>query len=577
MRCLAPVLIAASFCASLHAQPEPQPERSSGWQHKEAVYAKRYMVVAAHPLAVDAGIQMLRRGGSAVDAAIATQLVLNLVEPQSSGIGGGAFLLHWSVRDARVAAYDGRESAPLAARSDRFLDAAGRPIAFREAAASGRSVGVPGVLRMLELAHRRHGKLPWRALFAPAIRAAEKGFALSPRLFVLLSASRKLREDPAARALYFGAAGEPLPIGTRLVNAEFAASLRAIAEQGADAFYFGAIAEDIVAAVRAHRRAGDLSLVDLARYRAEAREAVCAPHRTGRGVYSVCGMPPPSSGGIGVLQILGVLEQLGFQRLPANSLDALHLFAEAGRLAYADRSRYIADPDFVSQPVEGLLDSGYLAERAKLIGERSMRRAEPGMPRAAPVLSSAPEAPGHGTTHLVAVDARGNAVSMTSSIENAFGSGILVRGFFLNNQLTDFSFLPEVGGVPVANRVEPGKRPRSAMSPTLVFDPAGRLHIALGSPGGASIINLVAKTLVATLDWGLDIQAAIAAPNFGSRNGPTEIESGSAYEAHAVGLRERGHDIRFVEQPSGVHGIERAAGLWRGGADPRREGVARGR
>ncbi len=564
--------LAACLVAML-AAAQDAPEVASGWEEKRAVSAQRYMVIAAHPLAANAGMAMLARGGTAIDAAIAVQMMLNLVEPQSSGIGGGGFLLHWAARKQAVAAYDGREAAPLAARPDRFLDASGRPLPFRATRASALAVGVPGTLRMLAAAHRDHGRLPWASLFEPAIRAAERGFPMSHRLHVLLAADERLRRTPAARALYYDADGGARPEGSLIVNRELAETLRLIARHGPDAFYFGAIAEDIVAAVRSHESAGDLSVVDLARYRAIRREAVCAPYRE----YRVCGMPPPSSGGIGVLQILGILERSAFAAAGPHTVEALHLLAEAGRLAYADRGQYVADPDFVPQPVAGLIDPAYLAGRAKLLGERSMGRAAPGRPAGAPALVSAPENPVHGTTHVSVVDARGNAVSMTTSIEDAFGSRIQVRGFLLNNQLTDFSFLAEVGGMPVANRVEPGKRPRSSMSPTLVFDRDGRLRLAIGSPGGPAIINFVARAIVANLDWGFDIQTAIALPNVGSRNGPTDIEAGSLYVLQADALRARGHEVRLLDQTSGLHGIERSVRGWRGGADPRREGVVRGR
>ena len=506
------------------------------------------MVSAAHPLAARAGYEMLERGGSAVDAAIAVQLVLGLVEPESSGIGGGAFLLHWSEREKKLRSYDGRETAPAAARPNRFLDAGGKPLRFMQAVLGGRSVGVPGVFRMLELAHRKHGRLPWAELFAPAIELAENGFPLSPRLQALLEAEQALREDAAARALYYGKG-----VGERIVNREYGATLRIVAAQGAGAFYEGPIAADIVNTVRA--RGGDLSAADLAAYQAREREPLCGAYR----VWRVCSMAPPSSGGVGVLQILGIVERTPFGRAPAQSAQAVHYFAEAGRLAYADRARYLGDPDRVAVPVARLLAPAYLAGRARLIGERSMRRAMPGDLE-------------HGTSHFSIVEKNGDAVAMTTTIEAGFGSRVMVRGFLLNNELTDFDFVP--GG---PNEVGPGKRPRSSMAPTMVFDRAGRLELVVGSPGGSLIINYVARALVAVLDWRLDIQAAIEAPNYGSRNGPTEIERGSAYEALIAGLRSRGHEVRLMDMESGLHGIERTARGWRGGADPRREGVALGR
>lgn len=512
------------------------------------------MVAAAHPLAVDAGHAVLKGGGTAVDAAVAVQMVLGLVEPQSSGIGGGAFLLHWSESEKRLRSYDGRETAPAAARPDRFLKSDGTPMAFMDAAVGGRSVGVPGVLRALEAAHRRHGKLAWRELFAHAIAAAEQGFAVSPRLHAQLERERFLRKDPAARTIFYREDGKAKAIGARIVNPEYAATLRVVAERGADAFYRGEIARDIVRAVRSHARPGDLAEKDLAAYRALERAPVCGPYRGWR----ICSMGPPSSGGIAVLQILGLLERVAFARAARHSDAAVHLFAEAGRLAYADRARYAGDPDFVQVPVARLLEGKYLDARARLIGERSMRLAVPGDFEA-------------GTSHISIVDAAGDAVAMTTTIESSFGSRIMVRGFLLNNQLTDFDFKPGS-----ANEVAPRKRPRSSMAPTIVFEDGERVRLVLGSPGGPNIINYVARTLVATLDWGFDVQSAIALPNFGSRNGPTLLERGTAYEALRAGLESREHEVQSTPLPSGLHAIERVPDGWRGGADPRREGVARG-
>jgi len=491
------------------------------------------MVAAANPLAVDAGYGVLKRGGSAVDAAIAVQMVLGLVEPESSGIGGGAFLLHWNEKDRKLRSYDGRETAPAATNQNLFLNKDQQPIGFQEAIESGRSVGVPGVLRMLELAHRRHGKLPWAELFDPAISLAEKGFAVSPRLAMLMERER---------------------FQVPLRNPEYAASLRAIARDGADAFYRGALTADMVRAVRAHARPGELAAQDFADYRALEREPVCGTYRAWR----ICSMAPPSSGGAAVLQILGILERTDFARAAPQSAAAVHYFAEAGRLAYADRAKYLGDPDFSSIPLSRLLSSSYLEKRAKLVGEESMRLAPAGDPEA------------FGTSHVSIVDAHGNAVSMTTTIEATFGSRILVRGFLLNNQLTDFDFTP---GSP--NQAGPGKRPRSSMAPTMVFS-GERLDMVIGSPGGPNIINYVAKALVGALDWKLDLQSAVALPNFGSRNGPTLIEKGTGYEKLIPELSSRGHEVETPVLTSGLHGLERVPGGWRGAADPRREGVARG-
>ena len=548
-----------------------QPEAPGSAAPRQLVRAERLMVAAAHPLASEAGLEILRGGGGAIDAAVAVQGVLGLVEPQSSGIGGGGFLLYWSETQRRVQSYDGREAAPVAAREDRFLDGAGRPREFMSAVASGRSVGVPGVLRMLELAHRHHGKLPWARLFDPAIRLAEAGFAMSPRLHRHLAQEELLRSDAGARRLWYREDGSPRPVGSAITNPAYAGVLRAVAARGADGFYTGEIAADIVRAVRA-QPGGDLSAEDLASYVAKEREPLCGAYRA----YRICGMGPPSAGAIGVLQILGMLERRDFARAAPQSAAALHLFIEAARLAYADRTRFIADPDFIGVPVGGLLAEGYLDRRARLIGERAMREAPAGEPEGAPALAQVPETERAGTTHFSIVDAAGDALAMTSSIENVFGSRILVRGFLLNNELTDFSFLPSAHGLPAANRVEPGKRPRSSMAPTLVFSADGGLRMALGSPGGPLIINYVAKTLVGSLDWGLDVQQAIALPNFAGIEGAALIERGSRYESLRDELASRGHTLRLITLTSGVHGIERVPGGWRGGADPRREGLARG-
>ena len=516
---------------------------------------KQFVVAAAHPLAVDAGYAVLERGGSALDAAIAVQLVLGLVEPESSGIGGGAFLLYWSESEKRLRSYDGRETAPAAARADRFLKEDKTPMAFVEAVVGGRSVGVPGVLRMLELAHARHGKLPWSELFQPAIAAAEGGFALSPRLQSQLARDTFLPRDAAARSIFYEG-GKAKPAGASIVNRQYAETLRAIANKGVDAFYRGEIARDIVRAVRSNAKPGDLTEADLEGYRALEREPLCGPYREWR----VCSMAPPSAGGVAVLQILGILERTNFARAPPLSVDALHLFSEAGRLAYADRAKYLGDPAFKNVPVGRLLDPKYLDARARLIGERSMRTASPGDTEAL------------GTSHISIVDAQDNVASMTTTIEATFGSRIMVRGFLLNNELTDFDFVPGS-----ANEVAPGKRPRSSMAPTIVFDSQGAVRLAVGSPGGPNIINYVAKALVAMLDWRFDAQAAAAAPNFGSRNGPTLLEAGAFYEAMKGPLEARGHAVEANPLTSGVHAVERVPGGWRGGADPRREGTVRGK
>ncbi len=557
------------------ALAQPAPEPASGFNPKHAIGATRFILAAAHPLAVEAGYGVLQRGGTAIDAAVAMQMVLNLVEPQSSGIGGGAFILHYSAAEAKLTAYDGRETAPAAARADRFIGADGRPQKLLDAVVGGKSVGTPGALRALELAHARYGKLPWAELFEPAIRLASEGFPLSPRLHSLLDWVRLPARDPAMRRMYYRDDDTPKPVGTLLKNPALADTLRKIAAQGARAFYEGEIARDIARKVRNAPNPGDLTEDDLAHYRAKQREPVCGPYRQ----WKVCGMPPPSSGGVAVLQVLGMLQRLAPDSLPSDPVRAAHLIAEAERLAYADRERYLADADFVPVPLAGLMASEYLGARAALVRpDRSLGRALPGTPPGAPLAQLADDASPElaSTSHLSIVDAEGNAVAMTTSIEFAFGSQQMVRGFLLNNQLTDFSFVAEQEGKPVANRIEPGKRPRSAMAPTMVFDRDGKLVLALGSAGGSAIINHVVKTLVAALDRNMDIQQAIDLPNFGSRNGPTELERGTAAANWAEPLRALGHEVRLIEMTSGVHGIQRTRAGWSGGADPRREGMAKG-
>ena len=557
----------------------PAPELPSGWTPKKAIVSKHDMVAAANPLAVDAGYQMLSQGGSAVDAAVATQMVLNLVEPQSSGIGGGAFMLFHNGRNKTLVAYDGRETAPAAAKPERFLDKEGKPLKFYDAVVGGKSVGVPGTLRMLELAHKQHGKLPWAALFEPAIRLAEGGFAVSPRLNVAITGEKYLTQD-RAKAYFYNTDGTPLPVGANLKNPAFAATLKRIAAEGADALYKGEIAQDIVATANTHpTNPGDLTEADLANYKVKVREPVCGIYRS----YKVCGMPLPSSGGMTVLQILGILEPYDMRAIGANSLIAVHLFSEAGRLAYADRNQYEADPEFVTPPA-GLTDVRYLRQRSALIKlDTSMGRGKPGIPSVGKTLNrkvaygvdNALEFPS--TSHISIVDKYGNALAMTTTIEDAFGSRLMTNGgFLLNNELTDFSFAPVEDGKPVANRVEAGKRPRSSMAPTIVYDAKGSVYMIAGSPGGSAIINYVAKTLVGVLDWGLDPQASIDLPNVGSRNGPTELEKGSVAVALESKLKALGHETRVMDHTSGLQAIVRTKSGWIAGADPRREGTAKG-
>jgi gamma-glutamyltranspeptidase/glutathione hydrolase len=542
------------------------------------VAARHFMVSAAHPLAVDAGYDVLKAGGSAVDAAIAVQLVLNLVEPQSSGIGGGAFMLVHDAKRRRAFAYDGRETAPAAARPDRFLGPDGRPMEFFAAAVGGKSVGVPGVVALLAETHRRHGRLPWPRLFAPAIALAEQGFPVSARLAAAIARESPMPQ-PAASRYFHASDGRPLAAGATLRNPAFAATLRAIAASGAPAFYSGAIARDIVETVAASPvDPGDLTLADLAAYRVKIREPVCGGYRGHR----VCGMPLPSSGGPTVQQMLAILEPYDVAAMGPLTLWSTHFFSEAGRLAYADRGRYMADPDF-SPPPAGLLDRDYLRERSALIRTgSSLRRAVPGTPPQAPARKAAgwgehPALEFPSTSHLSIVDRYGNAVAMTTTIEHSLGSRLLTAGgFLLNNELTDFSFVPVEDGRPVANRIEGGKRPRSSMAPTIVYDRHGRVLMVTGSMFGPTIINQVAKTLVAVIDWRLDAQAAVALPNFGSRNGPTELERGTAAAELAPKLEALGHDTVLTDSYGGAHVIVRTREGWSGGADPRRDGAVRG-
>jgi len=562
------VLLGLLSATAAHAQLAP--EAATGTTAKALASANRFMVAAANPHAVEAGRAILAAGGTAVDAAVAVQLVLNLVEPQSSGIGGGAFLVLWSTASREVTTFDGRETAPAAATADRFLGADGKPMGFRQAVVGGRSVGVPGTLRMLELAHRRHGKLPWARLFDPAIRLAEDGFPLAPRLHRMLAVEPDLIRSDAARAYFYDADGAPKPLGAAMRNPAFAETLRILARDGADALHAGPIANDIVAAVR--KAGGDLSLDDLAAYRAGERPPVCGPYR----VYVICGMGPPSSGGLAVLQILAMLEGGEIGALTAASV---HRIGEAMTLAYADRARYLADPDFVPVPLNGLMDRDYLRERAALIrADAVLGRATPGVPpqRQGALWGddASPELPS--TSHVSIVDGDGNAVAMTTTIEDGFGSRLMTRGFLLNNELTDFSFVATDNGRPVANRIEPGKRPRSSMAPTIVLQD-GRPILVIGSPGGSAIINYVVKVLIGVLDWNLDVQRAIDLPNFGNRNfGVLELERGTPLEAMKPDLEAIGHKVQVTDFTSGLHGIRIFPDRLEGGADPRREGVARG-
>jgi gamma-glutamyltranspeptidase/glutathione hydrolase len=537
----------------------------------------RDMVATANPLASAAAVEVLKEGGNAVDAAIAAQLVLGLVEPQSSGLGGGAFMMVFDARRKAVHAIDGREKAPLEAGEGLFLGADGQPFKRGWVEIGGRSVGVPGTVALLFEAHRRHGRLPWRDLFPPAIRLAEQGFAVSPRLAAAIADAPRLAEDPMARQLFFrqaepGGPAVPLAAGATLKNPAYAFTLRRIALDGPSAFYTGEIAAQIVSRVRGHpTNPGLMTAWDLAAYTAPQREAVCRPYRG----YRLCGMPPPSSGGLTTLMILRMLEPYRMRDLTPNGPMAAHLIAETSRLAFADRDRYMADGDFVAVPSAALLSRGYLDGRARAIDPgRDMGEAAPGTPAAEQVAQAADSDRSEaGTSHLAIVDKRGNAVSMTMTIEQAFGSHIMAAGFMLNNELTDFALQPERDGLKVANRVEPGKRPRSSMAPMLVFGPDAALFAAVGSPGGSRIIGYVAQTLVALIDWGMTMQQAVALPHILNRNGETELEKGTAAVELKPALAAMGHQIDITELESGLQGIRIIDKVMDGGVDPRREGT----
>ena len=531
------------------------------------------VVSAADPRAAEAGAAMLRQGGSATDAILATLLALTVVEPQSSGIGGGGFLV---TSDARgdVDTYDGREEAPMAATPDWFMTG-GRPMDFSQAVPGGRSVGVPGNVRMMALAHRAHGKLAWKALFAPAIALARDGFLITPRMRSALDSSRETGGFTAeGRSLFYAADGEPLPVGTRVRNPRLAAFLTDLASRGPDSFYVGPNAGAIAATVRAAPRTpAPMTPGDVAAYDAKARPPVCGAYRG----YRICGMGPPSSGATTVYAILKQLERFDLTALGPDSPVAWHLIAESMRLAYADRDLYLADPDFVSVPVAGLTDPSYLAQRSALIAaDRTMANVTAGKPSGARAMALSRQPLEQGTSHFVATDRAGNVASLTSTIESAFGSGLMVNGYYLNNELTDFNFVPAVNGVPVANRVEGGKRPRSSMSPTIVFSPDGHVRLAVGAAGGATIIAQVAKAIIGVIDWRLSAQQAIALPVLFSPGGTVIVEKGTAHETMIPALVALGHKVEPREPGFKANAVEFTDGRWVGAADPRSEGTSVG-
>lgn len=550
------------------------PEAGGPAAAKPVVRARQFLAVTAHPLATQAAHQLLKQGGSAVDAAIAAQMVLNLVEPQSSGIGGGGFMLHYSARRKALQAFDGREIAPMNALPGRFLDNDDKPLARDAAIRSGRAAGIPGLLAMLHDAHRQHGRLPWGSLFRPAIALAEQGFPISPRLHRQIAADRLLCQSQGARD-YFCIDGQARPEGSLLQNPQLADTLRLIAAQGPQAFYDGPLTGAMIDVVN-RQLAGEpgLSSGDFAGYRAIERQPLCARFRQ----WQVCGMPPPSAGGVAVLQMLGLMQRQNIGRFPAASPQAIHLFSDIGRLVFADRDRYLADPEVMDVPVDALLRPAYLDQRSSLLRpDRSLGKVAPGQPwRFAAANGSDSRSERPATTHLSIVDKYGNAVALSSSLEDAFGSRLMVGGFLLNNQLTDFSPQAFDNGEPVLNRVGPAKRPRSSMSPTVVLDGQLRPVMLLGSAGGPNIINHVARVLAGTLIWRQDLQAAIEAPHFGSRNGATELEQGYDWGQATAGLQQWGHTLDSRVITSGIHAIRREGRLWASGTDPRREGAASG-
>ncbi|WP_237067864.1 gamma-glutamyltransferase [Microbulbifer guangxiensis] len=568
------ILTLALLSATAGAQEEVQPEAATGRSAVKAAAADEFMAVTANPHATRAAMNMLAQGGTAVDAAIAAQLMLTLVEPQSSGIGGGAFLLSFQAEDNSLHYFDGRETAPAGVTSEHFIHD-GQPQGFLEAVIGGHSVGVPGVMRMLELAHQKQGKLPWATLFQPTIELAESGFEISPRLHLLLEKMPRVAVRPAIRNYFFDKDGQPLPVGHRLKNPDYADTLRILAKEGADAFYRGEIAAAIVEAVRNDpQNPGAMTLQDLAGYRAVAREPVCSVFLQ----YRVCGADAPSSGGTTVGATLGMLEQFPLHEMEAGSAPLTHLFIEASELAFADRNTYLADPDFVQVPSHALVAPEYLMRRAKLISPERASPAVPGVPTPATPRrqpAASPELPN--TSHLVIVDRYGNGVSMTTSIETGFGSRLLVRGFLLNNQLTDFSFIPTgADGKLVANRIEPGKRPRSSMSPTIVLDRNGEMRLLVGSPGGSRIINYTARTILYHLALNMPIEEAVAAGNIGAIGGRVELEPDFFSADTVKNLEALGHKVVQRNLNSGIHAIALLDGRLHGGADPRREGNAAG-
>jgi gamma-glutamyltranspeptidase/glutathione hydrolase len=572
-------LLTATVAPAQQASDTVAPERATGLAAAKVVTAREHIVAAAHPLAAQAGEKILAEGGSAIDAMVAIQTVLGLVEPQSSGLGGGAFLVYYDAAAKRIVTLDGRETAPMDATPTLFLNDKGKPMEFFDAVVGGRSVGTPGTVMLMQEAHKRWGRKDWKDLFVPAETLAREGFSVSPRLASLVAAEGdRLKTFEATASYFFGADGAPIKAGAVLRNPAYAETLAAIAKGGAEAFYTGPIAEAIVDTVRmSGKNAGVLSLADLANYRVRERQPLCARYRA----LDICGMGPPSSGAVAIGQMLGMLENFDLKALGRDNPESWRLIGDAQRLAFADRGRYLADTDFVPAPIKGLLAKTYLGERARLLdGDRALGAdaVTAGEPEWDHALNfgrdAAIELPS--TSHFVIVDKDGNVVSMTTTIENGFGSRLMTGGFLLNNELTDFSFETHDEGVPVANRVEPGKRPRSSMSPTIVLKD-GKPLLAIGSPGGSQIIGYVAQALIAYIDWGMDVGEIVAMPHLINRFGPYDLEAGTDAEKLAEPLKALGFEVQARDLNSGLHAIELTADGFKGAADPRREGVAIGK
>ena len=570
MRILKVLLFASlSVSAAIHADSAEQQ-----LTNRATVTTETAMVAAANPLAVTAGVEVLEAGGTVADAAVAVQMMLNLVEPQSSGIGGGAFMLYWDAAEEKLITFDGREKAPASATPAYFQNDEGEPMEWWDAVVGGRSVGVPGTLKLLEHVHGRHGNQQWSELMLPAITTARQGFKVSPRLSESIESARERKLDmfESTRDYFFNDDGSALQAGSYLTNDKFARALREIGEQGSAPFYTGRIASDIVEAVNTEINPGELTLDDLAGYEVIERQPVCVPYRN----YEVCGMGPPTSGGLTMGQILTLLSNHDLPSM-GPSVEAWHLYIEAAKLAYADRGMYMADSDFVDMP-DGLLDKTYLTERASLIDPTTaMEKAEAGIPPNEDALRFSPDLQPEreGTSHFSIVDQFGNIISMTTTIETGFGSRVMTNGFLLNNELTDFSFKDVKDGKPVANRVEGGKRPRSSMSPTMVFAD-GKPMLAIGSPGGSRIINYVTQKVIAILDWEMDLQTALDMPHVVNRNGGTDLEENTAAADFQKDLEAMGHEVEVRGLNSGLHAIAIKDGRLHGAADSRREGIAAG-